>query len=248
MATALPGGPIAFAHRGFSAEFPENSMAAFEAAVKLGYRYLETDARATADGVALSFHDYQLDRVTNHLGKLADLPWSTVREARIMGSEPIPLLADVLDTFKDSFINVDVKSHSAIGPALDAIRTTNAWDRIRLAGFSHNRLIALRKAVGPKVATGLTPREIIVLARTPRRFVRPDGVDWAVQVPTGPRWAPIVTERFIRSAHDRAMPVHVWTVNSRTEMIRLLDLGVDGIMTDRADVLRNLLQERGQWR
>lgn len=222
-------------------------MAAFEAAVELGYRHIETDARVTADGVAVVFHDYQLDRVTNHVGRLEDLPWETVRHARIMGSEPIPLLEDVLATFTDRVINLDVKTHRAIGPSLDAVRRTNAWARVRLAGFSHRRLVALRSIVGASVPTVLSPPEIVTLARAPRLLRVPSDVDWAVQVPSGPRWLPLVTERFVESAHQLGMPVHVWTINRRDQMVRLLDLGVDGIMTDEARVLKNVLEERGEW-
>lgn len=238
---------IAFAHRGFSADKPENSMAAFEAAVALGYRHLETDARATADGVAIAFHDFQLDRITNSLGRLSDLPWEVVQKARILGSEPIPLLEDVLAAFPHCTINLDVKSHDAIGPALDAIRRTNSATRIRIAGFSHRRLTLLRSAVGPSVASALTPREIAVLARAPRLFRKPDGADWAAQLPTGPRRLPLVTPRFVENAHRLGIEVHVWTVNDRDEMARLLDLGVDGIMTDEALVLKTLLEQRGEW-
>jgi glycerophosphoryl diester phosphodiesterase len=236
---------IAFAHRGFSAAEAENSMAAFQAAVDLGYRYLETDARVTADGVAIAFHDYALDRVTNHTGRLADLSWEIVSQARVYGRDPIPLLEDVLAAFPDRQFNVDVKSNTAIGPTLDAVRRTDSWRRVRLAAFSHSRLIALRNAAGPNVATGLSPAEITATAAG--RPPRVGGTDRAAQVPAGYRWLRLVTPRFIETAHRAGMPVHVWTVNNPDQMVRLLDLGVDGIMTDRADVLRTILEERGDW-
>jgi glycerophosphoryl diester phosphodiesterase len=236
---------IAFAHRGFSALEAENSMAAFQAAIDLGYRHLETDSRVTADGVAIAFHDHALDRVTNHVGRLRDLPWSQVSQARIYGREPIPLLEDVLAAFIDIEFNIDVKSNSAIGPTLDAIRRTNAWPRIRLAAFSNSRLIGLRAAAGPQVATGLSPAEIAALAAGRLPASAPERR--AAQVPSGYRWLRLVTPRFVAAAHAREIPVHVWTINKRSEMNRLLNLGVDGIMTDRADVLRDVLQERGEW-
>src|SRR5436309_11628749 len=112
--------PIAFAHRGFSRDGHENSMAAFEAAVALGYRYLETDVRVTADGVALAFHDATLDRVTNRSGRIADLPWAQVRNARIGGVEPIPLLADLLAAWPEVCVNIDVKSDRGVLAAVEA--------------------------------------------------------------------------------------------------------------------------------
>jgi glycerophosphoryl diester phosphodiesterase len=249
------------AHRGFSREGLENSMSAFQAAVDLGYRHLETDARVTSDGVALAFHDDILDRVTNDSGRVSALTAQQVAAARIRDREPIPLLEDVLATFGGCEINIDVKSDAAVGPTLDAIRRTNAWRRIRLASFSHRRIQLLRATAGPQVATALSPPEILDLklsesALTRRRLgppsivtVRrgPDERRPAAQVPSGLGRVSLVEAGFIRRAHAAGIDVHVWTVNRRPEMIRLLELGVDGIITDRADVLREVLRERGQW-
>ena len=102
-------GPLAFAHRGGAAHQPENSWRAFEHAVGLGYRYLETDARATADGVLLAFHDETLDRLTGRKGRIAELPYRTVATALIDGREPIPKLEDLLGSWPDARFNIDVK-------------------------------------------------------------------------------------------------------------------------------------------
>jgi glycerophosphoryl diester phosphodiesterase len=242
--------PIAFAHRGFSPDGAENSMAAFQAAIDLGYRYIETDARVSADGVAVAFHDHLLDRVTNHTGALRQLSWQQISQARILGREPIPRLEDVLATFSDTAVNIDVKSHAAIGPTLDAVRRTNSWQRVRLVAFSHRRVLTLRRIAGPQMATALSPREIAALKAASRRRVgypMPQDRDWAAQVPPGLGRLHLVDAAFIDAAHRQGIAVHVWTVNARTEMMRLLDLGVDGIMTDRADILREIMLERGQW-
>ncbi|MFD9130057.1 glycerophosphodiester phosphodiesterase, partial [Kitasatospora sp. NPDC059571] len=103
-------GPLAFAHRGGDLGHPENSLAAFEAAVALGYRYLETDVHATRDGVLVAFHDSRLDRVTDATGAVAELPWDTVGRARIGGTEPVPLLEDLLGAFPAARFNIDVKA------------------------------------------------------------------------------------------------------------------------------------------
>lgn len=242
--------PIGIAHRGFSLGGAENSLTAFQAAVDLGYGYLETDVRVSCDGVAVTFHDNCLDRVTNRSGRLSELTWTQISEARIVGREPIPRLDDVLAAFPAITFNLDVKSHIGVGPTLDAVRRTNSWDRVRFAAFSHNRITALRRVIGPGGAFGLSPREIVELKFTRRRQVAPEPVlpvDTAAQVPGVLGRMGLVTPRFIEQAHRRNIAVHVWTINSRAEMIRLLDLGVDGIITDRADILREVLDERGQW-
>ncbi|UQX86673.1 glycerophosphodiester phosphodiesterase [Jatrophihabitans telluris] len=250
--------PIAYAHRGFSPAGAENSLAAFRAAVELGFHYLETDSRVSADGVAFAFHDDRLDRVTNSTGRLVTSSADVIRRARILGREPIPELSELLAAFPHVHWNIDVKSHAAIGPTLDALRTSKAESRVRLAAFSHSRLIALRDAAGPTVATGMSPPEILRLktasqARGPFRqrllasLRRGKTGDMAAQVPAHAGWLPLVDRAFVAQSHDLGIAVHVWTINRRAEMIRLLDLGVDGIMTDRADLLREVLRERGEW-
>jgi glycerophosphoryl diester phosphodiesterase len=243
-------GPVAFAHRGFAAGVPENSMAAFQRAVDLGYRYLETDARVTADGVAVAFHDILLDRLTDLRGRLARRPWEEVRRARIGGTEPIPRLADVLAAWPDCFVNVDVKSDGAVPATLNALTRTHAADRVCIAAFSDRRLAVLREALGPGVCTGLGPLEISRLRMASWRQgpAQPVfGARRAAQVPMRIGPVPFVDTRLVAAAHDRGLAVHVWTVNDAADMRTLLDLGVDGVMTDRADVLRAILEERGAW-
>jgi glycerophosphoryl diester phosphodiesterase len=248
--------PIAFAHRGYAPDGCENSMAAFERAVDLGYGYLETDVRVTADGVALAFHDASLDRVTSEHGRIADLSWAQVRHARIGGREPIPLLADLLAAWPHTRINIDIKSEAGIGPTTDVIRRTGSIDRVCIGAFSGARVAAMRQALGNRLCTSLGPREAFALrlAASRSRGSRPGtsrrspmSAPQCAQVPVRIGRLQFVDRRLVAAAHDMQLPVHVWTVNDRADMIRLLDLGVDGIMTDSAAVLRDVLTERGQW-
>ncbi|GAA2814898.1 glycerophosphodiester phosphodiesterase [Kitasatospora paracochleata] len=245
-------GPLAFAHRGGDLGHPENSLAAFEAAVALGYRYLETDVHATADGVLVAFHDTLLDRVTDRTGAVAELPWQTVREARIGGTEPIPLLEELLDAFPDVRFNVDVKAPAAVEPLVEVVRRTDAWDRVCVGGFSDSRIAAVRAAAGPRLATSLGPREVarLRLRSLAGPLLRGAGAPWAgvcAQVPERHRGIPVVDRAFVRAAHRSGLQVHVWTVDDPDRIRALLDLGVDGIMADRIDVLKDVLGERGSW-
>jgi glycerophosphoryl diester phosphodiesterase len=240
--------PLAFAHRGFAPDGTENSMAAFQRAVDLGYRYLETDVRATADGVALAFHDSALDRVTDRRGQIAHLPWSEVQHARIGGREAIPLLADVLAAWPAVRVNVDVKARNALTPTADAITRTGALDRVCVAAFSGARIVTMRELLGPGLCTSLGPREAIALRMPGRRTLRPTTGEQCVQAPARIGRLPFVDERYVDTVHRLGLQLHAWTVNDEAEMVRLLDLGVDGVMTDRADVLRDVLIARGQWR
>ena len=228
-------GPIAFAHRGGAADGLENSMAAFGHAIQLGYRYLETDVHATADGVLLAFHDSTLDRVTDRRGRVARLPWSEVSRARIGGVEPIPLLEDLLGTWPDIRLNVDVKEASAIAPLALSLQRTGAADRVCVASFSHRRLQAVRAALGPRLCTSLSIRGVVRLRAAAMHpavhRLAPRDVPCA-QVPDRAGLLRVVTPGLVRLAHARGQRVHVWTIDDATEMARLLDLGVDGLMTD----------------
>ena len=160
--------PLAFAHRGGSGHFPENSWKAFEHAVKLGYAYLETDAHATADGTVVAFHDRTLDRVTDCSGRIAELTAGQVAAARIGGTEPIPLLAELLMTWPGVRFNIDVKDEPVIGPLAEVLRATGSWDRVCLTSFSARRLSAIRRVLPRPVCTATTPVGIgAIRARLP---------------------------------------------------------------------------------
>jgi glycerophosphoryl diester phosphodiesterase len=248
-------GPIAMAHRGFSLDGLENSMAAFGAAVDLGLTYLETDVHATSDGALLAFHDDKLDRVTDATGMVAELPWSTVRLARIGGREPVPLLEDVLGAWPHVKVNVDVKSRRAIEPLVEVIRRTGAIERVCVASFSGARRAAVRRRLGPRLATSVGPARLS-LWRLGGALPRPAGpalahlaldAAAAVQVPERAGPLTVVTRQSIDRAHLAGAQVHVWTIDEPADMHRLLDLGVDGLITDRADLLRDVLVARGEW-
>ncbi len=236
--------PYAFAHRGFAPDGDENSMGAFQRAVDLGYGYLETDVRATADGVALAFHDATLDRTTDRHGAIEQLPWAQVRTARIAGREPIPLLADVLGTWPHVRINLDMKSSRSLRPAIEAVRRTRAVDRVCVGAFATRRIQAVRRELGAELCTAFGPAAVVALrmtGRAPRRGAA------CVEVPARVGRRALTDARFLAAAHRLGLPVIAYTVNDPAQMRQLLDLGVDGLMTDRADVLRDVLRERGQW-
>ncbi len=239
--------PLAFAHRGGSGHFPENSWKAFEHAVGLGYAYLETDAHATADGVVVAFHDKRLDRVTDSAGRVAELTWAQVARARIGGTEPIPLLADLLMAWPDARFNIDVKDRPAIGPLVEVLRATRAWDRVCLTSFSALRLRATRSLLPQPVCTSTTPPGVgAIRAGLPTKVLSARFASLSVrcaQIPVS-----MATPRFLRRARAAGLQVHVWTVNDRAVMDSMLDLGVDGIMTDQTEILRELLMSRGAWR
>ncbi|MEV6486807.1 glycerophosphodiester phosphodiesterase [Streptomyces sp. NPDC051576] len=241
-------GPIPFAHRGGAADGLENTVFQFRRAVELGYRYIETDVHATADGKLVAFHDETLDRVTDGAGRIADLFWSDVSHARVAGREPVPLFEELLETFPEVRWNVDIKAEPALRPFLDLLERTDSWNRVCVGSFSEARVVRAQHLAGPRLATSFGTRGVLNLrlrswgAPLP---VRRSAV--AAQVPEEQSGVPVVDRRFVRAAHARGVQVHVWTINEADRMHRLLDLGVDGIMTDHIDTLREVMVDRGVW-
>jgi glycerophosphoryl diester phosphodiesterase len=241
--------PLAFAHRGGAAQGDENSAEAFTRAIGLGYRYIETDVHATADGVAVVFHDATLERLTGERGRLAQLRWADLATVRVGGAAAVPRLDEVLSAWPQVRFNIDVKADGGIDPTVATVERGGAGDRVLLASFSDTRLARLRTLAGPKVATSLGMRGVARLrmaSLTGRRLVLPSSVV-AAQVPVRYGRVPVVDRRFIAYAHRLGLQVHVWTIDEPAEMHELLELGVDGIMSDRVDVLRDVYRSRRHW-
>ncbi|MFQ6148566.1 glycerophosphodiester phosphodiesterase [Streptomyces seoulensis] len=241
-------GPIPFAHRGGAADGLENTVAQFRRAVALGYRYIETDVHATADGRLVAFHDATLDRVTDGAGRIADLPWAEVARARVAGREPVPLFEELLETFPEVRWNVDVKAEPALRPLLEMIERRDAFARVCVGSFSEARVVRALRLAGPRLATSYGTRGVLGLRL--RSWGLPAALRRsavAAQVPVAQSGVPVVDRLFVRAAHARGLQVHVWTINEPERMHRLLDLGVDGIMTDHIDTLRAVMRERGVW-
>lgn len=231
-------------------------MAAFRAAVDLGYRHLETDVHTTADGVLVLFHDTTLDRVTDAAGRISALTAAEVAAARIGGREPVPRFDELVGTFPDLRLNLDVKDWTSVRSLAAAIERYGVHDRVLVASFSDRRRRAVLKLLSRPVASsaGMVTNALVVLLGPVlpgswlRRVLRgPLRGIHALQVPVKYGAVSVVTAGYVRRAHDLGLVVHVWTINEPAEMRRLLDLGVDGIVTDRADLLKQVLLERGEW-
>ncbi|MCU1538663.1 MAG: Glycerophosphodiester phosphodiesterase [Humibacillus sp.] len=257
--------PVALAHRGGALYGPnvglENTMTAFTNAVSLGYTHLETDVHLTRDGRLVAFHDSRLDRVSDRVGRLRDLSWSEVSEARLgggpghagaAGTERPPLLEEVVDAFDDVCFNVDLKAPGTARALWRLIEERGLHDRLCVGSFHQRHLSQFRSLSRGRVATAsgvagtallrLSPSWLTALLRTPADVLQVPGF-----VPFRGRRIMLVTEGFVADAHQHDKQVHVWTVDDPAEMHRLLDLGVDGLVSDRIDVLKEVLLARGSW-
>jgi glycerophosphoryl diester phosphodiesterase len=208
----------------------------------LGYRYVETDVRTTADGVPVVFHDEDTSRLTGSPARIADLPLADVTALSLQGGERIATLEQALDGFPGLRFNLDLKDAGSVRSVPQVLARTAAAPRVCLTSFAERRVRAVRRAVGPAVCTGLGVGGVaLLLAGGP---VGPAAVAQLPWVLPGGRRLPA---RVVRTAHRRGLAVHVWTVDEPAEMTAALELGVDGIMTDRPAVLRRVLAGRGLW-
>ncbi len=222
-------------------------MAAFSAAIDLGYRYLETDVHATRDGVLVAFHDEGLARLSGRPEAIADLAWRDLATVRMDGGQAIPRFDELLAAWPDVKIAVDPKHDQATEPLINAVLRAGAIDRVCVGSFSGRRLATARRLGGSRLCTGLSPKEVGQLQAAAAGLPVSVKAGACAQVPPTVKGVPLVYKRFVDAAHAQGLAVHVWTIDDAGEMHRLLDLGVDGIMTDRPTVLRDVLVARSQW-
>lgn len=240
LAYFAPKRPRVLAHRGFAAEAPENTLLAFAHALALGVSHLETDVHVSADGVAMIAHDASLDRVAGLPHHVDSLTASELAKLDLGEGQHMPTLAEALDAFGGARFNIDLKSADVVPATVDAIRGARAEQRVLLTSFSESRrrrAIALLPGVatsasGPRFAAALLA-SVVRGGPAVRAALR--GVH-AVQIPVRALGLNTVTPSRIKAFHAAGVEVHVWTINDEIEMRRLLQLGIDGIVTDRADV------------
>ena len=239
--------PIPFAHRGGAGVFPENTLPAFQNAVNSGYKYLETDVHSSKDGEVFAFHDDSLDRVTEHSGKISELTSKEISTIQIDNFAKIPTLLELLETFPEAKLNIDPKADSVVQPLTDLLKHTNSVSRVCIGSFSDKRIKHIRKELGSGLCVSAGPKKVVKFLAGKFTFSKFKSDYHSLQVPQRSGPVRIITHDFVERAHSRGLQVHVWTVDDPNEMNELLDLGVDGLMTDEPSILKNVLIERGEW-
>jgi glycerophosphoryl diester phosphodiesterase len=236
------------AHRGLATSAPENSMLAFMEAIALGISHVETDVHASSDGVAVISHDDTLARVAGRPERIADLTAEALAAVPLGLGQTLPSLREALDAFPDTRFNIDIKSADAVIPTVQAVRDARARDRVLLTSFSERRRRAAVELL-PGVATSASAPRFVAALLAAASGVRPlqrlalRGLD-ALQVPEKTLGLTVSTPRILDAFHRVGIEVHVWTVNEVADMRRLLDSGIDGLVTDRADLALKVIKAR----
>jgi glycerophosphoryl diester phosphodiesterase len=243
---------LPIAHRG-GALHPENvghenTLAAFQVAWDLGYRYFETDVHATRDGVLVAFHDDRLDRVTDGVGRISDHTYSALRQIKVAGAYPIPRLDELFEAFPDARFNIDIKESGGEEPLAEVIKRCNAQSRVLVTSFSLGRLSKFRRLMDVEVPVGAGTLVVTAqLALFRMGINRRINDAAALQVPLRQGPLQIIDSRFVEGAHQAGLKVHVWTIDDADEMVRLIQLGIDGIICDQIDVLKQVSLSQGVW-
>jgi len=252
LAVERPGAVRAIAHRGGGGPL-ENTLAAFSAAVALGYRHLETDLHVTRDGVLVVAHDPTLFRVAGDPRRVSDLTLTELGEVRIGGSERVPTFDELVDAFPDARLTVDLKCDAAVAPMVRLLeRRPELLDRLCLGSFSTARVAAVRERFGERLMTAATPREIVRLLVAVRLRRRPPRIEAGCvavpeRYPESGRGFAVGDTRFIETVAELGPAVHVWTVNDPGRMRALVAAGVSGIVTDELGALRETLMTFDRW-
>ncbi len=239
-------GVLAFAHRGGDRVAPENTMAAFHDAVGQGYRYLETDVHASKDGVVYAFHDDNLSRMVGEDVAISTLTAAEIDKLCVHGEHHIPTMAELFETFREARFNIDAKAWPVVEPLIDLINKTETQERICIGSFSDARIKTVVRGVGDVCHSvgplGAARFRFAAWGRLPLSYSF-----GALQFPVSEYGIPMVTKASVDYAHKRGLQVHVWTINDESTMHQLLDLGVDGLMTDDCALLKRVLQSRNLW-
>lgn len=237
------------AHRGLALEAPENTLLAFAKAVAVGVTHLETDVHGSVDGVAMISHDPDLTRLAGRRVAVGQLTSHELRRIQLGEGQAFCSLAEALDAFPDARFNIDIKAENAVAPTVAAILAASATDRVLIGSFSSARRLAAVRQL-PGVATSVSARGAVAAVSaarsvgglpTLRRILRDVH---AVQLPLSVLRMSTMTPRTIAAFHAAGVEVHAWTINDETAMDRLLDLGVDGLVTDRSDLAMAVLERR----
>ena len=238
---------LAFAHRGGNEFAPENSFRAFKSAVDIGYKYLETDVHLTKDGFLIAFHDDTLDRVTDKSGLIRDLTLSEIKKAKIAGTDEIPLLSELLNSFTDCFFNIDCKVDETVQPLINLINNKDFINRVCIGSFSQKRINFIRKSLGKEVKTSMGPAEVILSKFLSYTSLGYNFKSSYTSIPIRRYGINLLEERNIKYLKSNNQKVIAWTINDEDQMKMLINIGIDGIMTDNLTLLKKVLIEENLW-
>ena len=233
-------GVAVLAHRGGSFESFENTIESFYYSQSLGCKFIETDVQVSSDGIPYIFHDETLTRLLGKNDVFSNLDSSEIEDLRIFESHKIPRLDETLQTFPDMYFQIDVKTDEVAMPALEVIHKCRAEDRVCIASFNSPRLSRVNSKY-PEICLSMGPNEVSKMLLSSFGLYKKTIIGDCLQVPMYYYGIKVVTKRFVDFVHSKGLKICVWTINDEKTFKKLIDIGVDGIITDKPKLLFQVL-------
>ena len=233
-------GMAVLAHRGGALEANENTLESFKYAHDIGCDYIETDVQITSDGIPYIFHDEDLSRIVGEKKNFNELSSQEVDELIIFSDQKIPTLRSVLESLPTTLFQIDVKTDDVALPALKVIEECNALNRVCIASFSSQRLEVVRNLY-PNICISMGPNEVAKMLLSSFGLYKKSILGNCLQIPIYEYGIKLVTKRFVKFIHSKGLKVCVWTINDEKTFKYLIDIGVDGIITDKPKLLFEVL-------
>ena len=230
------------AHRGGAEESYENTLESFEYSQSLGCKFIETDVQVSSDGIPYIFHDDELKRICEIPKKFDALKSDEIDSLTIFNNHKIPKLEDALNKFPDLSFQIDFKTDEVVEPALNVIQKTNSTDRVCIASFSSKRLERVR-SVSPNLCISMGPNEVFKTLLSRYKLINNPLKGDCLQVPMKYYGVKIVTKKFVEYLKSKNIKIMVWTINDVETFKYLIELEVDGIITDRPKLLFETLEK-----
>ena len=236
-------GLAVLAHRGGSIESLENTIESFHYSISLGCKFIETDVQVSSDGIPYIFHDETLKRLTGISKKFSSLDSNEIDRLRIFKSHKIPRLDEALKTFPDTYFQIDVKTDEVAMPALDVIYQRNAQDRVCIASFNSKRLLRVHNKY-PDICLSMGPNEVGKMLLSSYGLYKNNIIGDCLQIPIYYYGIKVVTKRFVDFIHNKGLKICVWTINDEKTFKTLIEMKVDGIITDKPKLLYEVLNSQ----
>lgn len=238
---------VPIAHRGASLLASENSFASFRTALDLGYRVIETDIHSSKDGTAYIFHDNTLERLTGENLKISNLKDVDIDSLKVNQSSIIPRLSNVFEEFPEALFNLDAKTWEATIPVANTIKNMECSSRVCIGSFNNERINAIIRELGVETCHGMGTSNVIKFYFGAQLGIEQNFTAQCIQLPIGQFGISFMTEKVLQYARKLGIKIHFWTINDSVTMQRLLELDVDGIMTDDCVLLKDVMKKQNKW-
>ena len=224
------------AHRGGAEESNENTLESFDYSQSLGCEFIETDVQVSSDGIPYIFHDDDLKRICNISSRFDSLSSNEIDKLKIFGDHKIPSLEETLNLFPETSFQIDFKTDEVANPALEVIKKTNSTNRVCVASFNSDRLERVRDK-NPELCISMGPNEVFKTLLSSFNLYKKNIPGDCLQIPLSYYGIRIVTKRFVDFVKSKGLKIMVWTINDVKTFEYLIDIGVDGIITDKPKLL-----------